>query len=202
MINTIHYKSPVLQRIVAEGDVSFLLARMRRHAPHMYHHSLRVAGLFEMLWADMELSEHTREIALRSALLHDIGCIHIPGEQLNKPHERHTLTGIETLSSMIREGRMDKDMVLYHHENLDGTGFPFGVDWKGLSPFVRTLRIIDDFDVWSGGIYTELSVSVAMDELYIWDDIHFDGKWLERFNRMIIEAIREIPQELDQLSRM
>jgi HD-GYP domain-containing protein (c-di-GMP phosphodiesterase class II) len=202
MSERIKFQSSTLQQIVAEADVAFLLARMRRHAPHMFHHSLRVAGLFEMYWDGIEITENARIVALRSVLLHDIGCIHIPREQLNEPHERHTLIGIEILSSMIKEGRIDKDLILYHHENLDGTGFPFGMNWKGLSPMVRSLRIVDDFDVWSGGMYTELSISVAMDELYMWSDIQFDRYILERFNKIIQEAIQQKPTQIDAISRM
>src|SRR5690606_15661617 len=110
MLNQIKYQSHTLQQVVAEPDVAFLLARMKRHAPHMYHHSLRVAGLFEMYWSSKELEDNFRMVALRSALLHDIGCIHIPVEQLDEPHERHTIIGIEILSNMIKEGRIDKDL--------------------------------------------------------------------------------------------
>ncbi len=202
MLDQIKYQSPTLQQVVAEPDVSFLLARMKRHAPHMYHHSLRVAGLFEMYWSGRELEDNLRTVALRSVLLHDIGCIHIPIQQLDEPHERHTVIGIEILSSMIKEGRIDKDLVLYHHENLDGTGFPFGMNWKGLSPLVRSLRIIDDFDVWSGGLYTDLSISVALEELYMWRDIQFDRDILDRFQSVLLAAMEEQPTKIDAISRM
>jgi putative nucleotidyltransferase with HDIG domain len=201
MMEAIHYKSPLLQRIVAEGDVRFLLARLQRHAPDIYHHSLRVAGLFDLLWSERDIV-YDRETALRSALLHDIGCIHTPREELHTPPEQHTKDGADLLGEMIRQGRVDREMILYHHENLDGTGYPFGVGWKRLSPSVRTLRIIDAFDHWAGGIYTELAVSVAMEDLYRWADVQFDSLWLERFHKMIRQAVRDIPQELDRLSRM
>ena len=202
MIDTIKFQSPALQRIVNEPDVAFLLARMKRHAPHMYHHSLRVAGLFEMFWSGFELTDKARTTALRSVLLHDIGCIHIAKELLDQPHEQHTIIGIEILSSLIKEGRIDKDLVLYHHENMDGTGFPFGLDWRALSPFVRSLRIIDDFDIWSGGLYTELAVSVAMDELFMWSDVLFEREKLEQFHRMMKEAIKTKPTQIEAISRL
>lgn len=201
MMNTIHYKSPLLMQIVAEGDVRFLLARLQRHAPEIYRHSLRVAGLFDLMWSEHDIV-YDRETALRSALLHDIGCIHTPREQLDHVPENHTRAGADILAEMIRQGRVDSEMILYHHENLDGTGFPFGVGWKRLSPYVRTLRIIDAFDHWSGGIYTDLAVTVAMEDLYRWAEIQFDGQWLDRFHKMIRQAVRDIPQDLEHLSRM
>ncbi len=202
MLTPIQFQSPALQQIVAEPDVAFLLARMKRHAPHMYHHSLRVAGLFEMYWSGIELEDKARNAAMRSVLLHDIGCIHIPLEQLKEPHEQHTLIGIEILSNMIKEGRIDKDLVLYHHENMDGTGFPFGMTWRGLSPLVRSLRIVDDFDVWSGGVYTELSIAVAMDELYMWSDIQFDRDILERFHGLLLETVAKRPTQIEAIYKM
>ena len=87
MTTKIDYQSPGLQKIVAEKDVQFLLTRLHRHVPEVYHHSLRVAGLFELLWANEELAPETRERALRSVLLHDIGYIHIPREKVYEPPE-------------------------------------------------------------------------------------------------------------------
>lgn len=202
MLKRIQYPSPVLQKIVEEPDVRFLLARLERHAPHIYHHSLRVAGLFEMLWSDKKLEEPTRTVALRSVLLSDVGYIHIPKDQLEEPHMEHTLIGAEMLESFIKEGRVDRDILLYHHENLDGTGFPYGFNWKSLSPFVQTLRIIDSFDLKSGGIYKEFTVSMVMEELYVWSDIIFDGAWLRRFHRMMNRALETQPTQIAIISQL
>ena len=92
--------------------------------------------------------------------------------------------------------------MLYHHENLDGTGFPFGLKWRCLSAFVRTLRIVDAFDIWSRGLYTELAVTLAMEELYLWSGILLDEQWLDRFHQLISETIRSKPLQLDAISRM
>lgn len=202
MIPFIQHPSLDLQEIAAEGDVHFLLARLNRHAPQLYRHSLRVAGLFELLWADVDLAPETRSKAMRSALLHDIGCIHIAREELTEAPIDHTKIGVDMLSPMIGEGRIDEEMILYHHENIDGTGFPFGVDWKKQSPFVRTLRIVDSFDWWAGGMYTELAIRVAMEDLYQWRGVIFDESWLDRFHQVIIDAVKTDPMHLDEISRL
>lgn len=202
MIPFIQHPSLDLQKIAAEGDVHFLLARLNRHAPHLYKHSLRVAGLFELLWSDVDLAPETRNKVLRSALLHDIGCIHIPKEELDEAPKDHTKIGVNMLASMIQEGRIDEEMILYHHENMDGTGFPFAVNWTKLSPFVRSLRIVDSFDWWAGGLYTELAVHVAMEDLFQWSGVIFDEQWLDRFNHVITDVIRTNPMHLDEISRL
>lgn len=190
-----------LKRLSSEGDVQFLLARLRKQAPNVYRHSLRVAGLYEMLWLDVEVPWETRERMLRSVLLHDTGYIHMSKNEPKEPHPHHTLIGAELLSAMIDEGKVDKEIILYHHENMDGTGF-LGVNWRKLSPYVRTLRIVDDFDLWTKGMYNKSSVTAAMEELYLWSGVLLDEHWLERFNRMMNAIVSNAPSQLEKLSRL
>ena len=196
-----YFPSESLQRLVSEGDVQFLLARLRKHASHVYRHSMRVAGLYEMLWSGVEVPRETTERMLRSVLLHDIGYIHMPTNESHVPHPNHTLIGADLLFAMIDEGKVDKEIVLYHHENMDGTGF-LGVNWRKLSPYVRTLRIVDDFDLWTRGMYNKPAVTAAMEELYLWSGVLLDEHWLERFNRMMNTIVSNAPTQLEKLSRL
>ncbi len=92
----------------------------------------------------------------RGALLHDIGMTRVPAAMLNKKGKlsddewdlvkRHPYSGyvlLKTLSIMKRETLF---LILQHHENGDGSGYPDGLKMTRIHLFARVMRIIDSFD--------------------------------------------------------
>ncbi|MBP8626456.1 MAG: HD domain-containing protein [Syntrophorhabdales bacterium] len=105
--------------------------------------------------ADDEMHENLIQQCGIAAILHDIGKAYIPKEILNKKGalddlewERiraHPLNGV----AMLIDSRIPtfvKKAVLHHHENYDGTGYPFNLEKGNISPLARLMRIIDVFD--------------------------------------------------------
>ncbi|HPP07184.1 MAG TPA: HD domain-containing phosphohydrolase, partial [Syntrophorhabdaceae bacterium] len=87
--------------------------------------------------------------------LHDIGKAYIPKEILNKKGpldeleweriKKHPLNGV----AMLIDSEIPtfvKKAVLHHHENYDGTGYPFNLERENISCLARIMRIIDVFD--------------------------------------------------------
>lgn len=101
------------------------------------------------------------EIAL-FASFHDIGKLAISDEILLKPgpltkeeHDTvklHTVLGEEMISKVIDElppeldARVMLDIILSHHEYLDGSGYPYGIAGKDISPAARIVTVADIFD--------------------------------------------------------
>lgn len=91
-----------------------------------------------------------------SGLLHDVGKTQIPLEILNKPASltppemtvmrRHATLGYELAmgSGNIAEEVMSG--ILFHHERLDGTGYPFGIKGDKVPHASRILALADVFD--------------------------------------------------------
>lgn len=90
-----------------------------------------------------------------AAILHDIGKAYIPKEILNKKGvldelewekvKQHPLNGV----AMLIDSEIPtfvKKAVLHHHENYDGTGYPFNLKGEHISHLARIMRIIDVFD--------------------------------------------------------
>ncbi len=90
-----------------------------------------------------------------AAILHDIGKAYIPKEILYKKGplddlewekiKKHPLNGV----AMLIDSRIPtfvKKAVLHHHENYDGTGYPFNLEKGNISCLARIMRIIDVFD--------------------------------------------------------
>jgi response regulator RpfG family c-di-GMP phosphodiesterase len=66
---------------------------------------------------------------------------------------------VRLLQSLIKAGLIDKEAILEHHENLDGTGYPKGMTWESISLSGRILHITKE----------------AMDELYRCGDMMYDS---------------------------
>ncbi len=138
-----------------EACIGDWLDAVKTHHSYTHRHSITVTGLaiaFGMHF-NMPKSEITR--LATGALMHDIGKIKIPLAILDKPGKlndeeldlikTHPVHSAEIL-------RMDKqfdnfiiDLALYHHEMLDGSGYPEGLSGNQISDSVRMLTIIDIF---------------------------------------------------------
>lgn len=118
-------------------------------------HSARVAKYSQMIATQLGCSWEQIEHVHNIALLHDIGKIFIPDHILNKPEpltdeefeimKQHTTYG----SDILKEIKIFPDMALgaeYHHERLDGNGYPNGTEGKDIPFSVRIVAVADSFD--------------------------------------------------------
>jgi HD-GYP domain-containing protein (c-di-GMP phosphodiesterase class II) len=91
--------------------------------------------------------------ALRLAgTIHDIGKIAVPAEILSKPGrlsdlefgivQAHPTTGFDILAD-VDFGSPVAEMVLQHHERLDGSGYPRGLKGDDILPEARILAVAD-----------------------------------------------------------
>lgn len=170
--------------IALEGEVRFLLQRLERHAPDICKRSWRVSVLYERIARLAPDAGIMDERVLRSVLLQDIGFLRIGKRDLRNPRlcADHPVHGMQVLQAMVDQGLVDGEIILGHHENLDGTGYPSGLGWKELSIPSRVLWIADHLELVTGGIYSPGNMEAAIEDLYCWSDIIFDGEWVERLN--------------------
>jgi putative nucleotidyltransferase with HDIG domain len=118
-----------------------------------YQHCLLVTGLAAAFAIDLKFSESDQIYLTRGALLHDIGKAKIPLAILNKPGQltkqemlvmrTHAETGYRALRA---QGEYESDLlevVLRHHELLDGSGYPDGLSGKQIPDLVRLVTICD-----------------------------------------------------------
>ncbi len=118
-------------------------------------HSDRVAELAEGLALAARLERDLSDRIRMGALLHDIGKIAIPEYILDKPGKlsdeefarikSHPSRGFEILKD-VPDFQTVRDIVLYHHERWDGTGYPEGLSGKDIPLAARVITIADVFD--------------------------------------------------------
>jgi PAS domain S-box-containing protein/putative nucleotidyltransferase with HDIG domain len=120
--------------------------------PYTVSHQERLASLAALIGEKLGLNEEHLEWLQIGALLHDIGKAAVPNTILSKPGKltdeewvlikSHVKRGHEMLMEMnLPEPVMD--MVMYHHERLNGTGYPYGINSEKLSTETRILGICD-----------------------------------------------------------
>ncbi len=140
--------------IEAHGLGSWI-GTVRKHHSLTYQHSLIVTGVAVAFGQNLGFSAQDRQKLSFAGMLHDIGKARIPVSILEKPgrldHDemaiirKHPEYGFDALKSMPEIHQDMLDMVVHHHEYLDGSGYPHGLQAKEISDLVRIMTISDIF---------------------------------------------------------
>lgn len=122
---------------------------------YTYRHSVNVCMLSIMLGKWLGYTEEVLEELGVAAILHDVGKLKIPDEILNKPSrltdmemeimKNHTLYGYNILSRTMDNQRILKG-IAYHHEKIDGSGYPYGIKGHHIHPYAKIITVCDIFD--------------------------------------------------------
>lgn len=139
-------------RRTLEETVTALAVTAEKRDPYTAGHQQRVAKLASAIAEKLGL-EADRVDGLRVAsLLHDIGKIYVPAEILAKPAlltslemelmKTHSEVGHEILKSVSFPWPV-AEMVLQHHERLDGGGYPCGLRGEDIMFEARILMVAD-----------------------------------------------------------
>ena len=123
--------------------------------PYSLEHSLRVAAISRRIGLRQGLSSEELEVLEMGCLIHDIGKIAIPDNILLKPGRfndadrqimnMHPTIGAEYLAKRYPDDRIT-EIVLYHHERLNGSGYPAGLKENNISPMVRIVSVADTYE--------------------------------------------------------
>ncbi len=118
-------------------------------------HNLRVARLCVHIGRQLSMSAHELRVLARAGLMHDIGKLGIPDKVLGKhsPLDDAEWTLMRThpemgLTLLDRAGQSSREVlaVLYHHERLDGSGYPYGLKAQAIPIEARIVAVADTYD--------------------------------------------------------
>lgn len=135
---------------------SLMLLELRKQNSHLYSHSVSccLLGLAFAKYLGWPVKK-ARNFGL-GALIHDIGYARLPRELMEKKEgpteedlakiQRHPIEGFRMLQSLAHIPWEALQMVLRHHENGDGSGYPEGLKLNAIHPWGRILRIIDSYE--------------------------------------------------------
>jgi putative nucleotidyltransferase with HDIG domain len=171
--------------------------------PYTAGHSLRVAEYSHALAKAMGLPAEEAETIRVAAQLHDIGKIGIPDAVLQKPGpltaeeygliKLHPQIGRKILEKVVRfEGLLS--VVELHHENHDGSGYPYGLAGDKVPIEARIVHVADVFDAMTTtrSYRSSLSLRAATLEIERNAGRQFDPLAAAAFLRLIAEGKIEV----------
>jgi putative nucleotidyltransferase with HDIG domain len=154
-IQNIHSAGEVLVDCIEAHGLGSWIGIVRKHHSLTYQHSLIVTGVAVAFGQKLGFSVRDRQKLSFAGMLHDIGKARIPVSILEKPGRldrdemaiirKHPEYGYDSLKSQPEIHQDMLDMVVHHHEYLDGSGYPHGLRAGEISDLVRIMTISDIF---------------------------------------------------------
>jgi hypothetical protein len=143
------------QHELFKGVVRALTSAIDAKDPYTCGHSDRVARISVRLAEELECSRAEIDTIYLSGLLHDVGKIGIDDQVLRKPGKltdaeyehikTHTTIGHRILSD-IKQLDEVLPVVLHHHEQWNGKGYPSGLAGEEIPLLARIVAVADSFD--------------------------------------------------------
>jgi putative nucleotidyltransferase with HDIG domain len=167
--------------------------------PYTQQHSERVARLAIRLGQEMNCTPEELDVLHFSGHLHDIGKIGIRDDILLKSGgltseeyekiKEHPQIGANIVGQLGLWDR-EKDIIRYHHEHYDGTGYPEGLKGDAIPFLSRLLAVADVFDAMASGraYRKKIEESVVMDMIRSRSGTHFDPQVVEVLGRLYREG--------------
>ena len=168
LAHTFNTMSDELERFVADlkraaeenrelfmGSIQMLAGAVDEKDPYTRGHSDRVTRYSLLIAKEMNLSQDFMETLRISAQLHDVGKIGIEDHILKKPGalteeefevmKTHTTKGANILRPVTQLAEMLPGIEL-HHEALNGSGYPYGLEGDQIPLLARVIAVADTFD--------------------------------------------------------
>ena len=171
------------------------VARLKTHDDYTYLHSVAVCALMLSLADQLGLDKDQARLAGLGGLMHDLGKAAIPLAVLNKPGKlsdtefdlvkHHPAAGAKILRENGASSEV-QDIALYHHEKVNGSGYPHGLTTDAISLLARMGAICDVYDaVTSERAYKKAwNPADAIRQMASWEG-HFDKKVFNTFVKAI-----------------
>ncbi|MFQ5787736.1 MAG: HD-GYP domain-containing protein [Thermodesulfobacteriota bacterium] len=146
----------MIDYILKDGRAANNLLKITSHDYYTYTHSVNVATIGSLFARNIGLNEKDMKSFCTGMLLHDLGKTKISSSIINKkgPLTDEEFEKIklhpEIGAKMLKEsGSGFKDeyvVILQHHENCDGSGYPYGLKKDEIHYVARLVHIIDIYD--------------------------------------------------------
>ena len=179
-----------------------LVAAVETRDPYTRGHSQKVARIAAQIGEAMGLSPEALRVLYQAGLLHDVGKIGIPDAILNKtgrlsPQEfqmvrTHPLLA-EDIVGRIPSLRPTLEAIRWHHERLDGSGYPDGLRGERIPLEARILAVADVYDAMTSGRSYRVALSEAAVLAYLRQEAGrlFDARAVAALHRALQQQEEE-----------
>jgi len=145
-------EAEVAQLALTHAAIAAIAATVEARDPYTAGHQHRVAGLSAAIAEEMGLSASSIEGIRLGANIHDLGKIGVPAEILTRPSrlnsleyelvKTHPRVGYDIVKNIAFPWPI-ADMILHHHERLDGSGYPDGLRGDEICIEARIIAVAD-----------------------------------------------------------
>lgn len=153
----------IIESVIEEPEVITNITEMRNISTDMYTHCINVCALSTIMALRLKMSEkQVRNISI-GAILHDIGLRYIKVPYMNTnetymnvkdalEYKKHTIFGYSSLQDEGWIPDIAKEIILFHHERIDGKGYPFQHKGDKIKTEVKLVSLCDDFESLISGV--------------------------------------------------
>ena len=148
--------SLIVNSIMSNESVSINLDILKCSDEYTYKHSVDVASMAVLIGKTLKLGSSDLVNLAKAGLLHDVGKVQVPKNILHKTDklsndefslmQLHPLLGYNRIQNRLDLSFDVKQAVLQHHEKIDGTGYPSGIDGYTITYYARIIAVADVYD--------------------------------------------------------
>lgn len=169
-------KSMERLRKATGGIIDVIATAVEIRDPYTAGHQKRVANLARLIANELGLSSELTEGIRLAGSIHDLGKISVPSDILSKPGrlkdieysliKSHPQTGYDIIKDIEFSWPLSK-IIFQHHERIDGSGYPMGLQGDEIMIESQILAVADVVEaILSHRPYRPaFSIDVAMDEI-------------------------------------
>jgi PAS domain S-box-containing protein len=175
------------QRDLTRAAIAAISRTVEARDPYTAGHQERVAAISAEIATDLGLDPLTVEGITVAATIHDVGKVGVPAEILARPGK---LSAVEwemmKIHPQVGHDIIDPiefpwpiaEMILQHHERLDGSGYPFGLRNDEISLGARVIAVADVLEAMSSHrpYRPGLGIELAIEELTRGRGTQFDAQ--------------------------
>jgi len=154
--NVLTYANQMCKYLNDTSEILTLLNKMQGKNPYMHSHSVNVALISYVIGKWLDFDNDKLENLFQAGLLHDIGKAKIKDSILNKEDaltwsemellKAHPITAYRLLASVNIFNPQVLQAVAFHHERMDGTGYPLEIKQDKINIYSRIIAIADIYD--------------------------------------------------------
>ena len=183
----------IIDEVISTKGIAERVFDIKERDASVYDHSLTVCVLSILTAIKLNVSKEKLHDIATGSLLHDIGLQYLPMKYENKElgeytsvekedYKKHPIYGYSVLSDENWLSEISKKIVLYHHERMDGSGYPMQI--RELQLETSIVQVCDSFDEMICGIgYRKLKVYEAIEFLKI--------SKRKKFKEQVVDAFLE-----------
>jgi len=158
------------------GTIEAMALTVETRDPYTAGHQRRVSNLARGIATEMGVSEDQIQGVRMAGVIHDIGKISVPGEILSKPGKisqnefgiikEHPQVGYNILKTVDFSWPIAQ-IVLQHHERMDGSGYPNGISGENILLEARILAVADVVEAMASNrpYRPALGIDIALKEI-------------------------------------